>query len=226
MAGLLDDEAQGLSPQAKQALYLTRTRDIPEQFQNAAMALKTEMSRRGALSNELPASGGDLVRAFGPLYAAQNRAFSDANIDTILADEEMKKFNRTQNLQFGGQGAAGLAGLMGQVGDIYDPSPFIAGAGNGLMGLIDAFRSGDAPLNAAINAAGGRGDLEDGSFMSLLKSSLLSTGLAQLPALLELIKNGGNGGGNGGGGGGGVSITPNINIGGETNTNGGYPGYY
>lgn len=236
------DEAPGLSPEARSAFKITQTRDIPNQFNNAASSLKTELARRGALSNEMPSSGGDIVRAFGPLYAARERAFSDAKISEIMENEglmqQQRQFNRGLAMQ-GNQGMEGIRqanrntsmrglegmqNLISQFGNIYNPAQYLGAAGGGLNSMISAFGAGNEPFGQAIQAGGMRGQQEEGSFMNLLKSSLLSTGLGQIPALLQMIMGGNNG--NSTGGGGGININPNINIGGGGPGVGGsgYPG--
>lgn len=90
--------AEGLSPQAMSALRTQATSGINSQYQSAAQALNSQLLRRGAVGQaQLPGSGGDISRAYQPLYSAMEAAKTKATTDMILADEAAKRASLTEN---------------------------------------------------------------------------------------------------------------------------------
>ncbi len=122
--------ATGLSPEALAALRTQGTSGINDQYQSAAQALNSQLLRHGATGNQqLPGYGGDISRAYQPLYSAMEAAKSKAQQDTILADEAAKQKSLYQNQQLALQAAQGLnsgatslfnagTGALGQSGGI------------------------------------------------------------------------------------------------------------
>jgi len=166
--------AQGLSPEALSALRTQGTSGINDQYQSAAQALNTQLLRRGAVGQgALPSSGGDISRAYQPLYTAMEQAKSKAQTDTILADEAAKRASLTENRT---NALSAANSLFGNTGSIFNAS--------------------NAPLGAAAGVANSIADLEGPSIGKLFGTSLLSSALSGQGGLFS--GGGTNGTGNGG----------------------------
>lgn len=91
-------QSTGLSPQALSALRTQSTSGISDQYESAAKALSTGLLRRGAVGQgALPSSGGDISRAFQPLYSSMEAAKTKAERDTILADDTARRDSLDRN---------------------------------------------------------------------------------------------------------------------------------
>lgn len=147
--------ATGLSPEALSALRTQGTSGINDQYQSAAQAVNSNLLRRGAAGGgELPGSGGDISRAYQPLYSAMEAAKTKANTDTILADEAAKQKSLYQNQQMA------------------------LGAANNVFGNANTlFNSGNAALGGAANIANAAGELEGPDYWKMLLASLGTSAL-------------------------------------------------
>lgn len=142
---------QGLSPQAMASLRTQATSGITDQFNSAAQAMNTQLLRRGAVGQaQLPGSGGDISRAYQPLYSAMEAQKTKANTDMILANEEQKQ----KNLALGIQGANSLYG-----------------------NATSLFNAGTGALGQAGGVSNALANIEPASFRNLLLTSLLSGAL-------------------------------------------------
>ena len=147
--------ATGLSPEAMSALRTQGTSGINDQYQSAAQALNSALLRRGAVGQgALPGSGGDISRAYQPLYTAMEAAKTKAQTDTILADEAAKRQSLYQNQQLAQNAANSLFG-----------------------NTASLFNASNAPLNSAAQVSNSIADLETPNLLKLLGTSALTSAL-------------------------------------------------
>ncbi len=147
--------ATGLSPQALAAMRTQATSGINDQYQSAAQAVNSQLLRRGAAGQAtLPGSGGDISRAYQPLYSAMEAAKSKATEDTIMADEAAKQKSLYQNQQLAQNAANSVFG-----------------------NTTSVFNAGNAALGQAGSTADALASLEGPSLTKLLATSL-ATGAA------------------------------------------------
>lgn len=167
--------SMGLSPEAMSALRTQGTSGINDQYQSAAQALNSNLLRRGAAGQGvLPGSGGDISRAYQPLYSAMEAAKTKANTDTIMADEAAKRQSLYQNQQLA------------------------LGAANNVFGnQTSLFNAGNAALGQAGSVANALADLEGPNLLKLLGTSLATGAFTGTGPGASLVSGGGtNGTGN------------------------------
>lgn len=203
------DEAPGMSPEGKAAMMQQLNKDIPGQFDDALSSAYSELSRRGALGGELPGSQADLSRTLAPIYAARSSAYSNAQSQGILANENLKIQQQLSNRSNAVNTLGQLGGLIGTMGSIYDPTKYAAltqGGINAQTSLINAgtsalgagtdavnaatgaYTAGNQPLSTAAQTGGALAANQPTSFKNLLMSSLFSTGLSNSSGIIDLLK--------------------------------------
>lgn len=112
-------KSDGLSPEALSAFRTEATSGIDSQYQSAAQALNSQLLRRGAVGQgALPSSGGDISRAYQPLYSAMEAAKTKSNRDTILTNETAKRESLYQNNQLAQNALSSAGGFANNLADI------------------------------------------------------------------------------------------------------------
>lgn len=164
--------SMGLSPEALSALRTQGTSGINDQYQSAAQALNSNLLRRGAMGQgQLPGSGGDISRAYQPLYSAMEAAKTKANTDTILADEAAKRQSLYQNQQMA-----------------------LSAANNVFGNSTNLFNAGNAALGQAGGVANAIADLEGPNLLALLGTSLATGAFTGTGPGASLVSGGGTNG--------------------------------
>lgn len=178
--------ATGLSPEALSALRTQGTSGINDQYQSAAQSINSQLLRRGAAGGgELPGSGGDISRAYQPLYSAMEAAKTKAQTDTIMADEAAKEKSLYQNQQLAMQAAGnvfgnantlynsgnnailGAAGIADKAAELEGPSWLKLLGTAGISGLLNPSSSGGG-LGGLISGGGTNGSGKFGVLGDLL----------------------------------------------------------
>jgi hypothetical protein len=186
-------KSEGLSPEALSAFRTEATSGIQNQYDSAARALTSDLLRRGAVGGgSIPSSGGDISRAFQPLYTAREAAKTKAQRDTILADEAAKRESLQQNNALS-MTALGTAGNFANT--LADIEP--ASVKNLLLTalLSGATGGGGGPLGSLItgtgtNDTGSHGIL--GDLLGKIPGVGGSTGNPSTEDILKGIMNGSN----------------------------------
>lgn len=175
----MSERDRGLSEEAKSALYGQSKENAVRGYGTAATELKSMLGRSGALGGEMPGAEGDIIRSFSPLLSERERAVSEGDRQTTLADEAAKTASRDRALK-----AADLGGSLTNImGNIYDPAKItdiLQGAQStrnaGGAAIQNAF-SPDALVNALVNARAGRNNLSGDLIGGINQAGANRTGL-------------------------------------------------
>lgn len=185
------NEATGLTAQTKAALNSQAMDQIPQRYNAASSALKTELARRGAVGNQMPGSMGDILRGYEPLMNEREMARAEAERAGIFANENAMQTSLQQNRQNALSASGLMGGMVNTLGQIYNPNPIIQqmmGAGGlGLSALNSTTGSYDTMANM-LNAQAGNQQASLGQIaLASLISSLAGGGSAGGGAIGAII---------------------------------------
>lgn len=211
----------GLPDATKAALTTQALEQVPGQFARSKQDLRTRMLRGGSANMPL---GGDFLRNYAPLEAAEQSTRAGLLRDVVLADEKARQENLNRALS-----AAGVsAGLSGTIAGAFDPARFTSGLLGSAGGLLNAVNSMTASqfqgLDLATKLTAIGQNMEAANLKLPILASLLSAGLMGgkdsliqrgIGGLIDIFTGGGdsstgNNGDGGGGAGGGTAGLGNF----------------
>lgn len=191
------NKAVGLTDQTKAALQSQAMDQIPARYNAASSALKTELARRGAMGNQLPGSGGDILRGYEPLMQAREQDRAQAERAGIFANEEAMQQSLKQNQTNALSATNIMGGLTSTYGQIYDPNDVTRSLlGAGQLGINAASAgnelSGSVPGLVQALAGNQQAGLGQIALAALLSSVGQSVGSKIPDWLTGIFKGGGD----------------------------------
>lgn len=172
---------QGLDPLTMASLNQQAIEGPQRDYQGQVETLKTALAGRGAYGGgDTPGSLGDIVRGYSPLLTARDTTRQGLMQQNAFANQAQKNTNLSAGLSaLGGESSA-----LGTVGSLYNPNAFANTTSNSLANALSGVNAsnltGFQGINSAGNLAGTLNDTSTGSLGSLLKASLLGTGVNAL----------------------------------------------